>query len=184
MTQEKHAQLKSQAAQAARKRRSNPKIAEAERLRSHERNVKHGYSRAYYQKNKDRILAAQKKRVAGLYASNPQYKWANRIRTTVNRGIQGIYSDDFLFEQIGCYRDTLINHLKSKLKPGMVWEDRKTWHVDHIVPLAAFDLSLPDQRKRAQHYTNLQLLTKSENSIKATKIPVDMNNATVNALEA
>lgn len=184
MTAEKYAHLKKQAAERARKRRSNPEVVRQERIRSHERNVKGGYSKAYYRKNKERILAYQKKRVAGLYSSDPQYRWANRIRTTVARGIKGIYSDDFLMEQIGCYRDTLIEHLKSKLKPGMDWNDRKTWHVDHIVPLSAFDLSQPEQRKKAQHYTNLQLLTKSENSIKGTKIPVDMNTATVNASHA
>ena len=55
----------------------------------------------------------------------------------------------------------------------MDWEnygfgDNK-WHIDHIIPCAAFDLTIPEQQKRCFHYTNLQPLWQRENLSKAKK---------------
>jgi len=40
------------------------------------------------------------------------------------------------------------------------------WHVDHIIPLSAFDLTDPIQFKKAMYYTNLQPLWMEENLAK------------------
>ena len=47
----------------------------------------------------------------------------------------------------------------------MSWENygRKGWHIDHIRPLASFDLTDVEQRRIAFHHTNLQPLWASDN---------------------
>jgi Prasinovirus endonuclease VII len=65
----------------------------------------------------------------------------------------------------GCAVSELISYLESKFLPGMTRENygRKGWHVDHIRPLCSFDLTHPEQRRVAFHYTNLQPLWASDN---------------------
>jgi hypothetical protein len=47
---------------------------------------------------------------------------------------------------------------------------RRLWHIDHIRPLASFDLTDPKQQRQAFHYTNLQSLWAKENLSKGKKI--------------
>lgn len=75
-----------------------------------------------------------------------------------------------LSELIGCSLDYLKEHLQAQFKDGMSWdnwgrgEDR--WNIDHITPIAAFDLSDPEQQKLAFHFTNLQPLWYLDNCAK------------------
>jgi hypothetical protein len=73
---------------------------------------------------------------------------------------------------LGCSIEFLKAHLESKFQPGMSWDNwsHKGWHVDHIVPISAFDLTDEAQLKQACHYTNLQPLWAKDNLKKHAKI--------------
>ena len=71
---------------------------------------------------------------------------------------------------IGCSPKELKEHLEKKFKPGMTWENRKDWHIDHIIPCSFFDFSDPQQQKKCFHYTNLQPLWAIDNMKKGSKI--------------
>ena len=49
-----------------------------------------------------------------------------------------------------------------------------TIHIDHMMPLASFDLTKPEEQRKACHYTNLQPMLPSENLSKGSKIIYDM----------
>jgi hypothetical protein len=54
----------------------------------------------------------------------------------------------------------------------MTWENWTTngWHIDHIRPLASFDLTDRQQFLVACHYTNLQPLWATENRKKQARL--------------
>ena len=49
-----------------------------------------------------------------------------------------------------------------------------TIHIDHMMPLASFDLTKPEEQRKACHYTNLQPMLPSENMSKGSQIVHDM----------
>lgn len=80
-------------------------------------------------------------------------------------------------EILGCSLDDLRRHLQEKFRPGMTWENYgSVWHVDHIMPCAAFDFSKPDHQRRCFHFSNLQPLFAKENIAKRDKITVPQLN--------
>ncbi len=70
---------------------------------------------------------------------------------------------------LGCKWDFFLNWLESKFQPGMSWENRSQWHIDHIIPCCAFNLADPEQQRKCFHYTNLQPLWARENLSKNGK---------------
>jgi hypothetical protein len=145
------------------------------------------YSRDYYRQNaeeiKDRVRnyatknAKQVRDRARLYrrsreASDHLFCLVRRIGTRCYAAIRSAKArkSDRTIELIGCSPAQLAAHLESQFKAGMGWRNRSKWHVDHIVPLAAFDLSDPTQQRVAFHYSNLQPLWKHENLSKGARL--------------
>lgn len=75
-------------------------------------------------------------------------------------------------KDLGCTVNKLKNYLEKLFQPGMSWTNYGFygWHIDHIVPLAAFNLADPEQAKTACNYTNLQPLWAIDNFSKNAKL--------------
>ena len=79
---------------------------------------------------------------------------------------------DRTIKLLGCSFSELVSYLERQFKEGMSWDNygRQGWHMDHIVPCAAFDLTDPDQQKKCFHYTNLQPLWAKDNLEKGPRM--------------
>ena len=73
---------------------------------------------------------------------------------------------------LGCTMAEFVEYVESLWSEGMTWDNwtRDGWHMDHIVPLSAFDLSDADQIKAACHYTNLRPMWAVDNLRKGAKV--------------
>jgi hypothetical protein len=87
----------------------------------------------------------------------------SRLVATIRRLMTGRSATGVIRELLGCSESELVRHLESKFLPGMSWDNRNQWHIDHIKPLCAFDLTDPEQQALAFHYTNLQPLWAGDN---------------------
>jgi hypothetical protein len=101
---------------------------------------------------------------------NIQFKLANNIRARMHHAIVDNKKAGSAVRDLGCSIDQLKVYLESLFQPGMTWEDRKAWHIDHIIPLASFDLTDREQFLKACHYSNLQPLWARDNLSKGAKI--------------
>jgi hypothetical protein len=104
------------------------------------------------------------------YRDNVQANIAIRIRASVGQALRRCKSDKSatLERLVGCSKDMLLAHLESTFLPGMSWRLGNEIEIDHIRPLASFDLRDPLQQSQAFYYTNLQMLWKADNRAKGS----------------
>jgi len=101
-----------------------------------------------------------------------EFKIANNLRTRLNAAIRNKAKVGSAVSDLGCSIEELIIHLEKLFLPGMTWgnKGKDGWHIDHIIPLARFDLTDKKQFLQACHYTNLQPMWAKDNAKKGTKI--------------
>jgi hypothetical protein len=131
--------------------------------------------RAEYRKaNPDRIRETKRKSIAKRRESDVAFRLVCLVRSRVSHALRKAASSKSCrtIEMLGCTGKELRLHVESKFLPGMTWENHghAGWHIDHIIPLAKFDLSDPTQQAAAFHYTNLQPLWAKDNLRKSDKV--------------
>jgi len=124
----------------------------------------------YRERNREKIRSRNKARIA----TDPGYKFAQLLRSRVGKALKEQHAAKAFktIDLVGCSMHDLLAHFERHFQPGMSWQNygRHGWHVDHIVPCAAFDLSRPDQQKICFHYTNLRPAWESDNVRRQSRI--------------
>jgi hypothetical protein len=106
----------------------------------------------------------------GRQRGSEQWRAAKAIRNQVARIKRaGLAAGDYC-EILGASYAAAKAHIESKFKEGMNWVNHGAWHIDHIVPIAMFDLNDRGQLLAASHYTNLQPLWARDNLRKGARV--------------
>lgn len=105
------------------------------------------------------------------YYNNEKYRFRVCMSNNINYRLKGYKKLSKTHELIGCTYEQLKQHIIKQFQPGMTWENRGvyTWHIDHIKPLALFDLSKKEEQLKVNHYTNFQPLWAIDNIKKGKK---------------
>lgn len=137
------------------------------------------YSKIYAFKNKDAIILYNKKHrkenkehykkyarkyVADRRKVDPLFKLKNDINRRINNAFKRRKPYKNTEEILGCTIAYAMNYISMKFQPGMTWENRNYWHIDHIIPLGSAISKI--ELIKLCHYTNLQPLWKEEHKIK------------------
>jgi hypothetical protein len=119
-------------------------------------------------KNKERINRLARQRVR----EDVCYKIAGRLRTRLHHALAGKEKVNSAVRLLGCSVDELKVHLEAQFAPGMSWNNwsRTGWHIDHIWPLASFDLTDQTQLAEACNYRNLQPSWAADNIRKGARL--------------
>lgn len=101
--------------------------------------------------------------------SNPSFIIECRLRARLTKllRISKAPKYDTTFALVGCSIEFLRGYLQGMFKDGMQWNNI---HIDHIRPLASFDLTDPDQQRQAFHFSNLQPLFAADNIRKGARL--------------
>ena len=123
-------------------------------------------------RNPEKSKASTRKALAKM-RQNPMFRIAFNMRSRFKEIMNGVRAKPThgRWELIGCSQSDLKRHLERQFKNGMDWENYGSyWHVDHIIPCAAFDHSDPRQVSQCWHWTNLRPLEAAKNISKGAKI--------------
>lgn len=127
----------------------------------------------YAKRNRPAINKRQREYQAERKKTDPSFKLGITLRARIKTALaKGYKKAAKTTELLGCSVAELKVHLENQFQPGMSWENqgRYGWHIDHIIPCAAFDLSNEDEQRRCFHYSNLQPLWAIDNMKKGAKI--------------
>lgn len=97
------------------------------------------------------------------------FKLRNALRSRLFKALRGLVKNGSAVRDLGCSIEELRKHLETQFQPGMTWENYGEWHIDHITPLASFDLTDGAQLKKACYFNNLQPLWAKDNLRKGNR---------------
>ena len=134
----------------------------------------------YYLDNREKLLGRQKqynlenKPKRNAYVSNKRktdlaFALTDNLRTRLKQALNGKNKSKSTLKLLGCTVKYLIQHLEKQFQPGMNWENRHLFHIDHIRPCSSFDLTDPKQQSECFNYKNLQPLWAQDNMVKGAK---------------
>jgi hypothetical protein len=125
---------------------------------------------AWYQANTGRAKTNSRRAHKARLLFDLPYKIGFALHRRMAEALKGKKkpSTSSAVHDLGCSLSNLVSYLEARFQPDMSWKNwgRKGWHIDHVKPLKAFDLTNPTEYAAACHYTNLQPLWAADNIAK------------------
>jgi hypothetical protein len=108
--------------------------------------------------------------------NNPVFKLRSTVGTSIANALaaRGYKKTSKTCEILGCSFEEFKNHIERQFLPGMAWQNRSKWHIDHIVPVS-FAISETEVLS-LNHYSNLRPLWGVENQNKAARLTEESVN--------
>ena len=121
------------------------------------------YMDNYSKKNRKELNSYLSSYRADRIKKDINFKITLILRKRFWRALSGNFKAGSAVNDLGCSIPEFRNYLESKFKEGMSWDNHGDWHIDHIVAISKFDLSNPEEVKKACHYSNLRPLWAQDN---------------------
>lgn len=150
-------------------------VANADKIRAYRaenKNKRNAQKREWAAANAEHVSAYKKVYDANKMMNDLNYKLRINLRIRLATAVRDGAKAGSAVRDLGCTIEELKVYLEAKFTSGMSWGNwgRMGWHIDHIKPLAAFDLTDETQAKEACHYKNLQPLWRLDNITKGARL--------------
>ena len=126
-------------------------------------------SREYRQSDKGSAMIRERRR---SWRANPKNRIGKSVRNAIYRSIATGSKCHRTEELLDWTFAELVQHLESQFEPWMSWDNYGEWHIDHIIPIAAFNFKSPYDIdfKRCWALSNLRPLEARANLSKGAKL--------------
>lgn len=126
-----------------------------DKYRSENRGSFKEYRDKYYDKNKE--ILRQRKNYR--YKNDLEFRILDNLRSRIHVSVVSkvIMKLDHTAKLLGCSISDFVKYLENLFSEGMTWENHGIhgWHIDHIIPCAAFNLTNEEEQRKCFHYTNI-----------------------------
>lgn len=120
----------------------------------------------YQKRNLKKIIQKRKERMN----NDSVYAMRERVRCLIKQSIRkkGYSKKTETYKILGCDYHEFKKHIEKQFTKGMSWDNRKEWHIDHIVPIS----SAKNEKEviELNHFTNLRPMWACENIKKSNKM--------------
>lgn len=131
---------------------------------------KQRYDRQYHRKNREKRRDRKRSYQCG-YRGIPEKRLAHNLRNRLSKFIRRSSGRESTEILLGCSFEDFKVYVEAQFHGGMNWGNYgRSWHIDHIMPVVAFDLNDPRQVRRCFHFSNLRPLSARENLRKNSRI--------------
>ena len=157
-------------------RKENPeKVRKYSReYREENREQLNKYSRQWYQANKKQAKESHRRWQKEKRRIDLKHNLSSNISRVIRRSLKSNKKSKHWESLVGYSLNDLILHLQKTMPEGYTWQDYMNGklHIDHIIPVSAFNFSSPEHIdfKRCWTLKNLRLLPARENLVKHNKL--------------
>jgi hypothetical protein len=124
-------------------------------------------SRAHYYRDHERTKRRQRE-ARERRKADPAFTINERMSAGVRYSLAAGKQGSSWEALVGYTKDALVAHLEKQFLPGMSWDRREEFHIDHIIPLASFRFETADdpEFRAAWALSNLRPLWAIDNITK------------------
>jgi len=122
-------------------------------------------------KNKERVRELRRRNSKNTHRTL-RGKLNNNMRAVIGKCLKGNKNGCHWGTLTGYTVEELKKHIEKKFLPGMSWENRNLWHIDHKIPISAFNFEKPEHLdfKKCWDLKNLRPMWAKDNMKKHNKL--------------
>lgn len=135
--------------------------------------------KSWKKRNADAVRSYTREYRGRRQKDDPVFALAMRLRKRAANAYAGKAKPCKTVDLIGCSFEQFAAHIEAQFLDGMGWGNRSEWHIDHVRPIASFDLADEAQAKAAFHFTNCRPLWAMDNLRKGARITLSPQMVTV-----
>lgn len=128
--------------------------------------------KAWHAANRERVVVYQREYTRTRRQTDPQYRLASLLRRRLNHALRNKAKRGSAVKDLGMPVESFLAILNEQALAcyGVPYTGNESkFHIDHIRPLASFNLEDPEQLRIAVRWDNLQVLLAAENMTKGAR---------------
>lgn len=128
------------------------------------------WNERYRANNPDQFRKSQREYKKRRYWSDGEYRIMQQLRSRLSKAVGRGSAVTAAVAHCGCTAKELVAKIESHFLPGMSWDARSAWHIDHIYPIGAIDSSDRAQVVAVNNWRNLRPVWADDNRRKSDSV--------------